>query len=322
MQTGRPVGRDSIATEPRLGLIGDVVDELRWTFSGRKGWLFGIGGNLVLALGYVGYNHYDPSHVDDIRIANIGVAVVVWVLSGVLSTNQLGSDGDRVRASLQRGDSVARILAIKNLALALMLGPFAIAISVIVRIPIERWRLLPHAMMMDVGAVFFWMGVGSVVSVLLPFRPISLRDRLKARHTWPRWAVCLAVPYAVFFLVVPVLHLPYFALYHNRALGPTSRTSSPTRASTWRLASATGSSACGWRHCMPGPPAHGSWQTSLEAADHLLTCVAAWMPASALLEGDASSFGVPGRRGHALVPQLALEDAPDRASGQFARNSM
>ncbi|HWC39862.1 MAG TPA: hypothetical protein VG476_15100, partial [Acidimicrobiales bacterium] len=170
MQTDRRSGRDTSAAEPRVGLLRDVIDELRWTFSARKGWLIGILGNLALAIGYVGYNHYDPHHVDDLRIANIGAAVVVWVLSSVLSTNQLGSDSDRVRTSLERGDSVPRILAIKNLALSLLLVPLAIAISVAVRIPLERWRLLPHAVMLDVGAVFFWMGIGSVVSVLLPYR--------------------------------------------------------------------------------------------------------------------------------------------------------
>jgi hypothetical protein len=115
---------------------------------------------------------------------------------------------------------VSRILAIKNLSLAVMLVPVAILISVLVRILVDRWRLLPHAALMDVAAVFLWLGVGSVVSVLLPYRPIALRDRLKARQTWPRWVVCLAVPDFAYFVVMPVLHLPYLAIYSLQVFGP------------------------------------------------------------------------------------------------------
>lgn len=213
-------GRQQSTTEPRLGLFRDVVDELRWTATSRKGWLIGLAGNVVVAAAVVGYTHFDPNRPGDLRIANVGTAVVVWVLSNTLNTNQLGADSDRVVASLERGDSVPRILAIKNLALAVMLVPLAIFVSVLVRILVERWRLLPHALMADVGAVFLWLGVGSVISVLIPYRPIALRARRRLRRTWPRWAFCLAVPDLTYFLVLPILHLPYFTIYSGRAFGP------------------------------------------------------------------------------------------------------
>lgn len=212
--------RQQPATEPRLGLVRDVVDELRWTASGRKGWLIGLGLNIVVAAVYVGVTHYDPNRPGDLRIANIGTAVVVWVMSNTVNTNQLGADRDRVVASLERGDSVPRILAIKNLALAVMLVPIALAVSVLVRVLVERWQFLPHALMADVGAVFLWLGVGSVISVLLPYRPIALRARRRLRRTWPRWIFCLAVPDLTYFLVMPLLHAPYLTIYNTRALGP------------------------------------------------------------------------------------------------------
>jgi hypothetical protein len=207
------------ATEPRLGLVGDIVDELRWTATSRKGWLIGLTLNFVVAVIYVGYTHYDPHRPGDIRIANVGTAVAIWILSNTLNTNQLGADSDRALASLQRGDSVPRILAIKNLALAVFLVPMAIVVSVVVRILVDRWRLLPHAAMMDVAAVFLWLGLGSVISVLIPYRPIALRERWRQHHTWLRWGICQAVPDLTYFVVLPVLHLPYLAVYRLQVFG-------------------------------------------------------------------------------------------------------
>jgi hypothetical protein len=105
------------AEEPRLGLLRDVIDELKWTLSGRRGWLVGMGVNLVIALVYVGYTHFAPNLPGDIRIANVGVLVVWWILANVINTNQLGSDSDRVVRSLEDRDVLSRILAIKNISL-------------------------------------------------------------------------------------------------------------------------------------------------------------------------------------------------------------
>jgi hypothetical protein len=213
------VKNEFAAEEPRLGLFGDVADELRWTFHSRKGWVFGLAFNLVTALVWVGLQRYDPHRSGDLKIANIGIAIVLYFLADVVNTNQLGSDRDRVLASLNDGDTVRRILAIKNLALAVMLVPLAVLVSLLVRILVGRWRLILHPLLTDVGAVFLWLGVGSVISVLLPYRPIAIRARLKQRRTWPRWAICQAVPYAAYLALVPLMHLPYAAIYHYRLLG-------------------------------------------------------------------------------------------------------
>jgi hypothetical protein len=67
---------------------------------------------------------------------------------------------------------------------------------------------MPNTALYDVAPVFLWLGIGNVISVMLPYRPISLRARLKARKTWRRWAVRQALPYALYYLCVPVLMLP------------------------------------------------------------------------------------------------------------------
>ncbi len=209
------------ATEPRAGLIDDVKDELRWTFTARKGWLLSMAFNLAVAIVVIGYERYDPHVKGDIKIANVGVAVVIYVLAGTLATNQLGADAERVVNSLERGDRVSRILGLKNLALAVLMVPVALLVSVILRVLVDRWRLLPHTAMYDVGAVFVWLGLGNLVSVTLPYRPIPLRARLKARPTWARWGVRQAVPYALYYLGAPLLLLlPWAACQYFKVFGP------------------------------------------------------------------------------------------------------
>jgi hypothetical protein len=87
--------------EPRAGLGRDILDELRWTWAGRKGWLLGMFGNLVFAVGYLVVTDYDPHVAGDIKVANVGLAVVLWCLADTVNTNQLGNDSERVVNSLR-----------------------------------------------------------------------------------------------------------------------------------------------------------------------------------------------------------------------------
>jgi hypothetical protein len=208
--------------EPRAGLWGDIRDELRWTWAGRKGWLVGMLGNLVFATGYLLVTNYDPHMSDDIKVANVGLAVVLWCLADPINTNQLGSDSERVVNSLNAGDSVARILAIKNIALAVLLIPLALVISAIHWLLAGRWHLVAHTVVADLGAVFLWMGVGSVVSVLLPYPPIRIRSRVRAilaRRSLVRYAACLAAPYVLWLGIVKVLHIPWNEIWDHQLLG-------------------------------------------------------------------------------------------------------
>jgi hypothetical protein len=228
--TGRPqfeTGRqeaieEAEPLEPRAGLWRDILDELRWTWSGRKWWLLGMLGNLVLAIGYLLVTDYDPRVAGDIKVANVGLAVVLWCLADPINTNQLGNDSERVVNSLRAGDGVGRILAVKNLALVMLLLPLALMISVVHWLLAGRWHLVPHTIVTDVGAVFLWMGVGSVVSVLLPYPPIRIRARVKAllaRKSIVRYAACLAAPYALWYGIVNVLHIPWNEISDHRLLG-------------------------------------------------------------------------------------------------------
>jgi hypothetical protein len=221
--------------EPRVGLLGDVLDELRWTWAGRKWWLVAMVGNFATAVAYLLYTNYDPHVAGDIKGANVGLSVVLYCLADQINTNQLGNDGERVVNSLKGGDSVRRILVIKNLALALILYPIALLVTVIHEATAGSFRLFLHSAVVDLGAVFLWMGVGSVVSVILAYPPIKLvhvvrswppiklGPRIKAilaRRGIVRYALAMAAPYALWYGIVKVLHLPWKAIWDHRLLGP------------------------------------------------------------------------------------------------------
>jgi len=90
-----------------------------------------------------------------------------------------------------------------------------------VRILVDRWRLLPNTAMYDIAAVFVWLGLGNLVSVMFPYRPISLRARLKARPTWIRWGLRQAVPYALYYLGAPLLlTFPSVVIHVLEPFGP------------------------------------------------------------------------------------------------------
>jgi hypothetical protein len=185
-----------------------MAGELRWIFSERKSWLVGLGFNLAVAVVYVGYEHFHPHSHDEVRIAGIATETVAWVLADVINTNQLGADADYVSRSLDSGHSITREMALKNLALACLLFPAAFVLSVGVRLAIDHWRAIPHAVMFDLSVVFVWLGVGSLLSVLLPYRPIPLRERWRNRKSWFRWCCCLVAPYVVLFAIIRPLRWP------------------------------------------------------------------------------------------------------------------
>ncbi|HEY2225477.1 hypothetical protein [Actinomycetospora sp.] len=205
----------ALATVPGFAL--DVAAEVAATFGRRRTRLLGLVANLVLALGYVGWSHWHPNRPEMFAAAHLGVAVVVWIMADVVNTNQLGADGEEVAAQLARGRGVARILATKNLALATVIAPVALAVTLGAQALASRAPDLGRASLADVGAVFCWLGLGSVLSVLMPYRPLPWRDRLAARHTWLRWTVCVTAPWIVVLGLEPALGVA------DRAAGLTGR---------------------------------------------------------------------------------------------------
>ena len=206
--------------EPRLGLVRDVIDEITWTFTSRMGWVLQILANLLIGFPIVFYNQLDTHAPDDIRVSGFATSIASWVLCSVLTTNQLGFDADRGEESLAEGDQVARILVLKNIAIFVVLAPVIFTISAVLRVIVPGFHdSIPVAIVRDAAVITPWLGFGCIASVLLPFRPLGLRGRLAARATWPRFALCLLLPYAIWYGAYRAWHYPDLwvadAFYHR-----------------------------------------------------------------------------------------------------------
>ncbi len=209
--------------EPRLGLRRDVVDEIRWTFTSRLGWILQVMVNMAIGIPFVLVSSWNAQH-DSIRVGGFATSLAGWALASVINTNQLGFDADRVGRSLRRGDEVARILFLKNVALLTVIAPPIMLLTAVLRVTVVHDPgNIPMALTRDLADFTMWLGFGSVLSVLLPFRPLGWRRRFQRRSTWLRTAICVVIPYGIYYVVFPVWHVSELAvadaLFHHRLHG-------------------------------------------------------------------------------------------------------
>lgn len=187
-----------------------VGEDLRWAFRRPYGWLVGIAVNLVLSLAYlVVVPLRDGSHRDWAIL--VGTYFAVFILADVTSTNVLGVDAERTRLRLLRGVPLARILLVKNLALLVIVGLPTLVATAWITVHDEPDDRLALTLPGVLYPTLLWLGVGNLVSVLLPYRPLPLRTRWRERRVWRstlRWLACLGLPYVLCLAVDPMARLP------------------------------------------------------------------------------------------------------------------
>jgi hypothetical protein len=204
-------------------LLVQVRHEVGWFFRPPWPWLNGVAFNLVLSLLWLvvwplsGQPHRDWAII-------VGSYFAVWILADVTTTNILGADATRVRGGLAQQVPLGRILLVKNLTLLLLVGvPTLLATGTITVTHEADYRLtvtLPGVLF----PIFTWLGVGNVISVLLPVATRPWRERWEQRRQLrptARWLVGLALPYALLGAVDPVSRLPRETLRALRFLPPT-----------------------------------------------------------------------------------------------------
>ncbi|WP_375538298.1 hypothetical protein [Mycolicibacterium sp. CBMA 311] len=185
-----------------------VRSEIRWAFTPPRSWLLGVMANVVLALVWLvaqpltsnGRHHQD-------WVILVGTYFSSFVLADTTTTNVLGADHHRLQQGMLDSMAPWRLLLSKNLALLILIGFPTLAVAA----ALTLWHETPTRLGVTIPNVAVpivsWLGVGNVVSVLLPVAEIRLVQRWQHRHDRRRigiWLLSLALPYALYFIADPV----------------------------------------------------------------------------------------------------------------------
>jgi hypothetical protein len=210
-----------------------VLAEIRWAFSPPRAWLAGVAVNFILSLAWLLVQPVQHEGGRD-WVVLVASYFSSFIMADVTTTNMLGVDHIRVENGLHEATTLRRLLLVKNFALMAIVGAPTMALA----IGLTLWMETPARLLITVPDVavpiLCWLGVGNVISVLLPvaYEPLirRWRQRRNVRST-TRWLFHLALPYAVYYLADPIYGLPRVIVWTvlpaalGNTLGPTSSNS-------------------------------------------------------------------------------------------------
>jgi hypothetical protein len=221
----RPAAAQRAATDFNKALWLAVWAEIRWAFTPPRTWLTGVVANLVLAAAWLLVQPLTPHGRHHDWVVLVGTYFASFILADVTTTNLLGGDHYRVRRSLLDGIPLWRILLIKNVALLVLVGlPTLIAAMVLTlwfETPAHLGITIPNVAV----PILSWLGVGNVVSVLLPVSAQPLLRRWRQRRDHRRiavWLFALLLPYALYYIADPMDGVGHRVLWRQlpASIGP------------------------------------------------------------------------------------------------------
>ncbi|GAA2876454.1 hypothetical protein GCM10010472_37580 [Pseudonocardia halophobica] len=156
--------------------------------------------SLALGLLYLGFIRVFEWDRDQRWLPYLGLWVISVMLGGAVCINAMCFDALRVRAALEGGSRLWHLLVIKNLAVAALIAPIGFLLSGLL-----AWRAgdagaIVKACALVVCFILLWLGVGNVLSVLLPVRDEPILRR-KQSGSLKQFAIAFVVAYAIGYLV-------------------------------------------------------------------------------------------------------------------------
>ena len=156
--------------------------------------------SLAMGLLYLGFIRLFEWDRDQKWLPYLGLWVISVVIGGSVCYNAMCFDAMRVRAALDSGARLWHLLVVKNLALLCLVAPLGFLLSALLAWRAGEWGALLKACALTVSFILLWLGVGNVMSVLLPTRDEPIRRRRQS-GSLQRFLIAFGVSYAVGYLV-------------------------------------------------------------------------------------------------------------------------
>jgi hypothetical protein len=165
---------------------------------------------LALGLLYLGWIRFAEWDKEAKYLPYLGLWVIGVVMGGGVCINAMSFDAMRVRAALDNGERLWHLLVIKNLALLCIVAPIGFILCALL-----AWRAgdiyaFYKACALMVCMILLWLGVGNVLSVVLPSRDEPIRQR-KQSGSLKQFIIAFVVSYAIGYLVNGMLIWRVFA---------------------------------------------------------------------------------------------------------------
>ena len=130
----------------------------------------------------------------------LGLLAVSVVMGGAVCLNAMSFDSMRVRAALDSGARLWHLLITKNLALVAIVAPIGFLLSALLAWRAGNLAAFFKACALMISFIVLWLGVGNVLSVVVPIRDEPILNRRKD-GTLRQFAIAFAVSYAIGYLV-------------------------------------------------------------------------------------------------------------------------
>jgi hypothetical protein len=165
---------------------------------------------LVLGLGYLGFVRVFQWDRGQPWLPYLGLLAISFVIGGSVCLNAMSFDAMRVRAALDSGARLWHLLVVKNLALFCLVTPIGFLLSGLLAWRAGDLGAFFKACALMICLILLWLGVGNILSVVVPIRDEPIRNRRRSGTLKP-FLVAFTVAYLVGYLVNIMLLLRAFA---------------------------------------------------------------------------------------------------------------
>lgn len=165
---------------------------------------------LAMGLLYLGFIRVFEWDKDQKWLPYLGLWAIGVVMGGSVCVNAMSFDAMRVRAALDSGERLWRLLVIKNLALLCIVAPIGFLLCALL-----AWRAgdiyaFFKGCALMICMILLWLGVGNVLSITLPSRDEPIKQR-RQTGSLKQFIIAFVVAYLIGYLVNGMLIWRVFA---------------------------------------------------------------------------------------------------------------